>query len=222
MKSCLALLCTVCLLAACARLPEPALAPITSGTAHLTKSPKTWKAVREQHVVMQQFDYSCGAAAMATLMQYYFGDKVTEREILLDIVDHLNKTDFASRKAEGLSLLDLKAFAERRGYQAAGVKLNLTALPQLRGPVLVYLEPPDNRHFAIFRGVREDRVFLADPSRGNLRMRVADFANEWPGIALVLGKAGFGAPSEYPLAIDEEAPLRPELQAARRALYRRF
>jgi predicted double-glycine peptidase len=156
---------------------------------------------------------------MATLMDYYFGDKVSERDVLIDILKHIDEADFKERKKEGLSLLDLKQFAERRGYQAAGVKLQLSALPQLKGPVLVYLERQDFKHFAIFRGVREDRVYLADPSRGNVRMPVDEFAKDWPGIALVLGRKGFGTPSEYPLAVDKASPFRPELRAVRRGLY---
>ena len=43
---------------------------------------RTLKELRDQYVVKQEFDYSCGAAALATLMRYYFGDHVTEYEIL--------------------------------------------------------------------------------------------------------------------------------------------
>ena len=169
---------------------------------------------------MQQFDYSCGAAALATLMQHYFQDNVTEKDILEDVVEHLNKTDFENRKKEGLSLLDLKNFANRRGYQAMGVKnLKFAALPKLLGPVLVYLETSEYQHFAILRGVKEDRVFLADPSRGNIRMSVEVFSQQWPGIALVLGKKGFGTPSKHSMAIQEKTPIVSELRAARRGLY---
>jgi predicted double-glycine peptidase len=182
---------------------------------------KTWKDVREHHVVMQQFDYSCGAASMATLLRYYFKDDVTEKAVLQDIIAQLSADEFEERKKKGLSLLDLKNYAERRGYQAVGVELKLSALPQLNGPVLIYLETGGYKHFAILRGTREDRVLLADPWRGNVRMPVSRFTEEWPGIALVLGKEGFGTPDDYPLAVDTQEPLRPELQAARRSLYLR-
>lgn len=214
-----------CILASggCARLagPQPAII-VVGDRLVLSKNLKTWKDVLENNIVMQQFDYSCGPAAMATLMKYYFQDEVTEREILLDIVNGLSKEELENRKNEGLSLLDLKTFAERRGYQAVGIRLDVSALPKLRGPVLVYLEAADFKHFAIFRGVREDRVYIADPSRGNVRMSIADFVREWPGIALVVGKEGFGAPSDHPLALDYGPPFRPELQPARRNLYLGF
>lgn len=195
-------------------------APLSTGALRFAKPVASWKDIRERNVVMQQYDYSCGAAAMATLMRYYFGDPVTEREILKSIIDGLSEEELKKREKEGFSLLDLKQFAERRGYQAVGVRLELSALPKLRGPVLVYLELPDSKHFAILRGVRQDRVYLADPSRGNLRMPVFRFANQWPsGIALVLGKPGFGTPPDTPLSVDQTGPFRIELEDAREALY---
>ena len=39
------------------------------------------KEIREAGVVMQQWDASCGAAALATVMTYHFGDPVSERAV---------------------------------------------------------------------------------------------------------------------------------------------
>jgi predicted double-glycine peptidase len=205
----------------CARLPESPPVSLSAEKARQAEKFKTWKDVRQQHVVMQRYDYSCGAAAMATLMRYYFGEDITERDVLLDILEHISAEATKKRKKEGFSLLDLKEYAERHGYQAAGVDLELEALRQLVGPVLVYLETDGYKHFAILRGSREDRVFLADPSRGNVSMPVSRFVKQWSGITLVLGKEGFGTPAAYPLAVDSASPFRPQLQAARRALYLR-
>jgi predicted double-glycine peptidase len=68
----------------------------------------TWKSISEKNIVMQGFDYSCGAAAMATLLRHYFRSPVTETEILRDVLAHLDKKTFEKRKEDGLSLLDLK------------------------------------------------------------------------------------------------------------------
>jgi hypothetical protein len=51
-------------------------------------------------------------------------------------------------------------------------------------------------------------------------MSINRLAREWTGIALVLGKAGFGLPAKYPLALDEKSPIQDELLAVRGALYR--
>jgi predicted double-glycine peptidase len=157
---------------ACARLDDTPRRRTAEGLLQVVP---TWKSISETNVVMQGFDYSCGAAALATLLKHYFGDAVTETDILRDILAHLDKKTLEERKEDGLSLLDLKEYAERHGYQAAGVRLKPDALPTLKGPILVYLETPEFRHFAILRGMREDRVYVADPARGNVRQPVDRF-----------------------------------------------
>lgn len=211
----------VLLFGACAAPPH---APQHNNTAQLTgwlrteRPVRTWKACRDRNVVLQRFDYSCGAGALATLMRYYFDDPVSEEEILLDILGSLTPAQVRDREENGLSLLDLKRSAERRGYQAAGVGLNYKSLKQLQGPVLIHMERENYKHFAVFKGIRGDRVELADPSRGNVRLPVSRFARQWSGVALVLGKKGFGLPRSYPLAPDDGESVRLEMQTARRSL----
>ena len=181
----------------------------------------SWRALRDRNVVRQQLDYSCGAAALATLIRYYFGDNVSEDQILSSILGSMTAEEVLDREANGLSLLDLRLQAERLGYQAVGVRLTLASLPKLTGPVIVHLEGDGYKHFAVLKGVREDRIFLADPSLGNVRRSVDRFATEWSGIALVLGKKGFGLPQEHPLALDDQHLVPNEVLAARKALLAR-
>ena len=192
---------------------------VRTGTLHGVSPIRSWKELRDQNVVLQKFDYSCGAGALATLMRYYFGDNVSEEMILAGILGSMNEKEVRDREANGLSLLDLKNYAERRGYQAVGVKLNYASLPKLRGPVLIHLERKDYRHFAVLKGVRGDRVYLADPSRGNIRLSMDRFAQEWTGIALVLGKQGFGLPPKFPLALENQELVPNEVLAARESLF---
>jgi predicted double-glycine peptidase len=189
------------------------------GKDRLHKSVSSWKELQQQNIIMQGHDYSCGAGALATLMRYYFQDDVTEDQVLANILGTLTGEEVHDREKNGLSLLDLKRCAESMGYQAVGVRLKYASLPKLKGPVLIHLEREGYKHFAVLKGVRGDRVFLADPSRGNIRMSIDRFAQEWTGVALVLGKRGFGLPSKYPLALDDQEPVQNELLAARRALY---
>jgi len=189
-----------------------------AGDLSFQKQLVTWKDIRERNIVMQRFDYSCGAAALATLLNYYFKDDVKEADILNGVLDNLSEDEVKNRQEKGFSLLDLKNFAERRGYQAVGVRLPPSALPKLPGPVMVYVERQNYKHFAILRGVVGDRIYLADPSRGNIRMSVDRFLEEWPGITLVLDKPGFDLPREHPLDLEQELPIRPELQIARQAV----
>ena len=192
--------------------------PLNGGGIHAEQGMRSWKTLQDDRVVMQQLDYSCGAAALATLLQHYFADHIDEAAILTDILSTLSVDEVAEREHNGLSLLDLKQVALRRGYQAVGVKLKLVSLPKLQGPVLIHLEHDGAGHFAVLKGIRGDRVFLADPSRGNIRLSVERFALDWTGVALVLGKPGFATSAAQTLALSERAELRDELLAAFRVL----
>jgi len=160
--------------------------------------------LRDQAVVKQQLDYSCGAAALATLLRYYYGEDTTEREILSRLnvlLANLTKEQWAHKKRIGFSLLDLKKVAEQKGYRAAGFQLTIDQLRQLVAPVVVYVHPFGYHHFAILRGIAADRVYLADPGRGNLRMSLSRFQDEYGGVIFVLGKPGEENLVSYPLAL---------------------
>jgi predicted double-glycine peptidase len=181
----------------------------------------SWKELNEQNVVMQRFDYSCGAASLATMMKYYFDDDVTETKILDYIKTIFSESEYARIEEDGLSFLELEKISRSMGYQTASVRLQLPALRQLSGPVIVFLSTKHYRHFAVLRGVKEDRVFLADPSRGNIHLSISRFMSEWKGETFVLGKKGFGLPDKHNLAILHSPGFRHELLMLRQPLLER-
>ena len=173
-------------------LAEERSEEVRHDTVRLPPKRHTLKQLRDQYVLRQQFDYSCGAAALATLMTYYFGDETSERNILDLLKVGLTPDELAVKKKRGFSLLDLRRVAQTKGYQAAGFKLTYAQLKRLSTPVIVFLQPFDYKHFAVLRGIDRDRVFLADPSRGNLRMSMGRFLGEWNGITFIIDKAREG------------------------------
>lgn len=155
----------------------------------IEKPVKTFKEIKSQNVVSQSLDYSCGPAALATILSYYFQDRITEEEIIkfLLLTTDLRKV----KQKKGFSLLDLKNFAKYRGYEVIGYKMDLEYLVGLDKPVLIPINIKEYSHFVIFRGLKGDRVFLADPALGNMTMRIERFLNLWQnGIGLVLSKSG--------------------------------
>ena len=191
---------------------------VRHGDYHLTKPIRSWTALRENRVVMQRFDYSCGAAALATLLRYYFDENIDERSVLTALRAALSAEDFADREENGLSLLDMRNFAVKMGYQAVGVRLKYANISKLKVPILIHMESDNYKHFVVLKGVRGDRVFLADPSLGNIRVPIERFAQDWTGVALVLGKAGFSNLSDHPPELSDQLPIEDELLAAHRAL----
>lgn len=200
---------TLLLVSVC-QAAEPGTGPsstITSVTRHSLKD------LRDKYVVKQRLDYSCGAAALATLLRYYFDQPTSEAEILRLLVARLSVDERRLRETRGFSLLDLKYAANMLGYQAAGFKLTVDDLAKLAAPVIVFIQPLDYKHFAVLRGVSGGRVFLADPARGNIRMTIGRFVTEWEGIVFVLGKPGEGAIRTHRLSVPRADDLDPPLRS---------
>jgi predicted double-glycine peptidase len=134
---------------------------------------------RDMGVVKQGYDYSCGAAALATLLTYGLNDMVGEDDLLRALLQPLSSDQLAALQKKGLSLLDLQKLAQNRGHKAQGFRIHLNQLVKLAYPVIVFIRPHGYRHFAVLKGVRGDRVYLADPSLGNVRMPLYRFVNMW-------------------------------------------
>ena len=183
---------------------------------------KTWKDLRDENLVVQRFDYSCGSAALATLMGYGYGQPIAEQDILAAVFATLSGDEETTRRDKGLSLLDLQRVAEANGFSAQGFKIEPDQLSALKGPVIVFISPNGYDHFAVLKGVRGDRVYLADPSRGNLRQPAYRFLDDWlgddgKGIIFAIQPEGDG---EYVnlLAPGTGGMTQPELMTARQLL----
>ena len=180
---------------------------------------RSMKDLRDRNVVRQRYDFSCGAAALATLLTFGFGDSVSERQLLDDLFGLLSDEEREIVRSEGFSLLHLQRIAQARSYNAEGFRLSPQQLSLLGGPVLVYIEPYGYEHFAVLRGVRGDRVYLADPSRGNIRMPMYQFLDGWlqeEGTGIIFAvEPATGLPDEpSPLPVASESFAPPEVLTA--------
>ncbi len=160
------------------------------GTDFSERKIKTFVGLKEQNIVMQKYDFSCGIAALLTLMKYHFGDEVKqEKEVLTSFLDSLPKKEKEKVMQDGLSVLHLEKLSKKLGYRVWAMRLKKEALLKLDRPVLVYLETDDFKHFSVVRGIREDRIFLADSSYGNIKMSLPIFLERWKGnIVVILDK----------------------------------
>lgn len=138
---------------------------------------KSLLELRAQSVVVQQWDTSCGAAALATVLTYTFNDPVAERQAAQAM---LKQTDpLRVRVRGGFSLLDMKRFAESRGYEAAGYRgLELDQLLRMQSPI-VPIDERGDPHFVVVRGARDGELDIADPAFGNRRMPIERFLKVW-------------------------------------------
>ncbi|MGZ5049679.1 MAG: C39 family peptidase [Methylobacter sp.] len=148
--------------------------------------------MRRHNVVIQQWDLSCGAAALTTLLNYQHGDFVTEKEVanaLMNRPEYIQQPGLVTIR-QGFSLLDLKRYVDSRGYKGIGYG-NLSFDDLLKkAPIIVPINVFGYNHFVIFRGMLGNRVLLADPAWGNRTMLADMFENvriDFPQI----GKVGF-------------------------------
>jgi uncharacterized protein len=144
--------------------------------------------IRQEGVIIQKWETSCAAAALATVLTFTHKDPVSEKLVAQTM---LRSTDPLKVKVRGgFSLLDMKRFVETRGFKGAGFKgLDFDDLLALRSPI-VPIEMHGNPHFVVVRGLTPNgRIHVADPAFGNHTMSVADFQGVWrEGMAFVVSR----------------------------------
>lgn len=197
------------ILPSCASGPRTAAPPVRS----VAES-------RHAQVVMQQWDLSCGAAAIATLLTHDLGDAVTEREAAETM---LRRTDpLKVRVQGGFSLLDLQEFAEARGHEANGYgELSLDDLLAL-APAIVPVTFHGFDHFVVVRGVRGGDVVLADPAFGRRSVRISRFERAWNRRVAFVVERDAETPQSLRPSGDGDAPIEADetTRALERALVR--
>ena len=157
---------------------------------YIQRKVKSLKEFRYNNMVRQKYDLSCGAASLATIMNYYYGDEIAEQEIIKYMLEFGDKEKITTK---GFSLLDLKQYAEHRKYEAAGFKdVPLKELQTLKIPAIVLLDSGKYSHFVVLKGVKGDKAYIADPAFGNRSMQMDTFNSNWSNriIFVVVGKNG--------------------------------
>lgn len=154
---------------------------------------KSLLEIRHENAVIQKWDLSCGAAALATILTYQYGDPASEKDIARALIsrrEYIENPELVKIR-QGFSLLDLKRYVDSNGYRGIGYgKLSFADLVK-KAPLMVPVNFLGYNHFVIFRGVMENRVLLVDPGWGNRTILRDDFENAWLDYGEAIGKVGF-------------------------------
>jgi uncharacterized protein len=126
--------------------------------------------------VRQQEDFSCGSAAIATLLTFHYQQPVTEREVLEAMYI---KGDQAKIRREGFSLLDMKLYLENRGYHADGFKVSLDKLIETKTPAIALVRDNGFNHFVVIKGIQGDKMLIGDPALGTRLLPRQEFEAKW-------------------------------------------
>jgi predicted double-glycine peptidase len=161
-------------------------------------------------VVHQRYDFSCGSAALATLLRYHYGDLQNEQTIFVGM---WNEGDREQIKHLGFSLLDMKRYLNARGIKADGYVVTLADIERTGVPGIALINLKGYKHFVVIKGVENGQVLVGDPSLGIRLINTRQFSSMWNGILFALGdavdrgKGSFGRPEEWALVSRSRATM---------------
>lgn len=147
----------------------------------------THSTLRYEGVAGQTTWYTCGAAAVATLLTYTFEIVTTEA----DVMEWFEAQGVLALEEErGLTALNLRDALEAWGVPVRAFRVTLASLADFfeRGglPVIAHVTVPQ-RHFVVLNGLVDDQVLMADPSWGSSMAPLAslDDLKGFSGVVLV-------------------------------------
>jgi predicted double-glycine peptidase len=146
----------------------------------------TFVQMRYRDMVRQAYDVSCGAAALATILKYFYGEDVTEQSVIDQIMTNADEETKEKIGKDGFSMLELKKEGERFGLVAGGFRIpEVQSLEKLQVPALTLINIRGYDHFVVIRSVENGRIYIADPAFGNRTRTLDTFGDQWKHVILV-------------------------------------
>jgi len=159
----------------------------------------SWRDIPFRTVVRQEHDFSCGSAALATLLTYHYGRPTTEAEAFKEM---FAAGDQAKIQKVGFSLLDMKTFLEHRGVSADGFRIDLDGLAADGRPVIALIDLGAYRHFVVIKGITTDQVLVGDPAAGLKTYSRAQFKKIWSGVSFAIHDKAMPKPAVFNAAAE--------------------
>jgi predicted double-glycine peptidase len=176
------------------------------GGAGFTVPVASMKEIKFQSTLRQQYDFSCGSAAVATLLTHHYGRPVSEQFVFAQMFAH---GDQRTIRKEGFSLLDMKRFLEAQGYSADGFRLPLQKLIDARLPAIVLVAEKGYHHFVVIKGAADGRILVGDPASGTRSLARPAFEEIWTNKLLFVIHGSKNAPAFNRAAEWRAAPAAP-------------
>ena len=139
------------------------------------------KEMKWNNVVQQQYDFSCGAAAIATLLTYHYDHPTTEDRVFKIMFNKGNKQQI---RTIGFSMLDMKLYLDTLGLKSDGFRMTLEKFAKIGVPGITMINTKGYNHFVVVKGIKGNRVLVADPALGTRVIPREDFEQQWNGAIL--------------------------------------
>jgi len=127
-------------------------------------SPPSWGQL--PHYALQSRINSCGAAALAAVLQSLGHGSIDEHVLWQWAQQDYRQTPLGIPDG-GLSLADLKRLSHRAGISTRGVRVPATALGSLPTPAIIRLSREPLPHFVVLWQVQGQVAQVFDPALGN-------------------------------------------------------
>lgn len=153
-------------------------------------------------VIRQQYDFSCGSAALATLLTHHYGRPTSETDAFKAMWD---VGDQDRIRELGFSLLEMKRYLESLNLKSDGFKVTLDRVQEIGVPGIALIDVRGYRHFVVVKGVTDRTVLVGDPSAGIISMPRRTFEERWDGVILFIrsevqrGKENFNRVEDWRL-----------------------
>lgn len=148
-------------------------------------------SVRERryiNLVEQETDFSCGAAALATVLNEAYGWDFSEADVIHGM---LAEADLDQVRMQGFSMLDMKRYAQTIGLRARGYRIPPEQLEEVKVPSIVLVNIRGYKHFVVMQRSAEGWVYLGDPVLGHKKMSIEEFSDGWNGIVFAVIGPGY-------------------------------
>lgn len=139
------------------------------------------KEMRWTNVIKQQYDYSCGAAAVATLLSFHYQRPVDEDQVFRTMFELGNQRQI---QTAGFSMLDLKKYLDAQGLRSDGFRLTLDKFARIGVPGVTMIDTKGYKHFVIVKGIDNHSILISDPALGTRVIPRQDFEHQWNGAVL--------------------------------------
>jgi predicted double-glycine peptidase len=176
------------------------------GGSRFTVPVASIKQIRFQTTLRQQYDFSCGSAAVATLLTHHYARAVSEAFVFEQMYAH---GDQPRIRREGFSLLDIKRFLAAEGFSADGFQLPLQKLVDAKLPAIVLVAEKGYHHFVVIKGAADGRILIGDPASGTRSLTRAAFEEIWSNKLLFVIHGAAQTPAFNRLADWRAAPHAP-------------
>lgn len=153
------------------------------GGTNLRIKTTSLQELKFKRTIRQQYDFSCGSAAVATLLTHHYGMPTNETDVFKEMWE---AGDQEKIRSQGFSMLDMQKFLERRGLRSNGYKTEIDKLLAAKLPAIALINVNGYMHFVVVKGIEGKRILMSDPSAGVKVLNREEFVAAWNSILFVV------------------------------------